>query len=367
MKSSIIRMGSAFALALFSVLLLAPSAGHAQVPRTINYQGSLTDSAGSPVSGPVTMTFRLYNALGATTALWAETRSVTVTNGTFSVVFGEITANPLQDSFFEAPLYLGIAVGGDAEMAPRQALTSAPQAIRAKTVENGIPAGAIWFFDLAACPTGWSELVSTRGRTLVGLPGGGTRGGTLGAALANLENRNHQHDVNPASKSTTPVAAHDHGIHHPSKTTTTVTDHRHTVDPPGTFVGLSPHNHRWSQITSNETWQSYDSDGSLITMMDWGDGMDSAGSGNFPVGVNSTWTGTRSFYTGDITQGFTVNIVAFNSGSNGGHDHTLETRSLTSGSSGAHSHSVDVANTTSTTAGIENVMPYIQFLVCRKN
>jgi hypothetical protein len=36
------------------------------------------------------------------------------------------------------------------------------------------PAGAVMFFNLATCPPGWTELVSARGRYLVGLPSAGT-------------------------------------------------------------------------------------------------------------------------------------------------------------------------------------------------
>ena len=42
------------------------------------------------------------------------------------------------------------------------------------------PAGAVMFFNLASCPAGWSELAAAQGRYLVGVPGGGTLGGTSG-------------------------------------------------------------------------------------------------------------------------------------------------------------------------------------------
>lgn len=69
-----------------------------------------------------------------------------------------------------------------------------------------IPAGAVMFFHLAACPSGWSELVEARGRYLVGLPSGGTLGATQGTALSNLEDRptgQHGHSINPFSHSHT--------------------------------------------------------------------------------------------------------------------------------------------------------------------
>ena len=54
---------------------------------------------------------------------------------------------------------------------------------------NLLPSGMVMFFDSTACPTGWSELTSARGRYLVGLISGGTLGATAGTALSNQENR----------------------------------------------------------------------------------------------------------------------------------------------------------------------------------
>ena len=52
-----------------------------------------------------------------------------------------------------------------------------------------IPTGAVMAFNLASCPSGWTELTSARGRYIVGLPSGGTLAGTAGTALSNQENR----------------------------------------------------------------------------------------------------------------------------------------------------------------------------------
>ncbi|HVE69630.1 MAG TPA: hypothetical protein VNB64_13730 [Solirubrobacteraceae bacterium] len=60
------------------------------------------------------------------------------------------------------------------------------------------PAGGVMFFNLASCPTGWSELVAAQGRYLVGVPAGGTLGGTSGTPLGNQEDRpvgRHAHPV----------------------------------------------------------------------------------------------------------------------------------------------------------------------------
>ncbi len=62
-----------------------------------------------------------------------------------------------------------------------------------------VPSGMVLFFNLSACPSGWTELTSARGRYIVGLPAGGTLGATVGTALSNQENRpvgQHTHTIN---------------------------------------------------------------------------------------------------------------------------------------------------------------------------
>jgi hypothetical protein len=109
---------------------------------TISYQGRLANSSGTPVtSAGLGMTFRLYNTTTGGSALWTETYpGVAVNDGLFHVLLGSVT--PLDASYFSTydTLYLGIAVGTDAEMTPREQLASAPYAIqagRALTVPDG--------------------------------------------------------------------------------------------------------------------------------------------------------------------------------------------------------------------------------------
>jgi len=68
-----------------------------------------------------------------------------------------------------------------------------------QSVAAEVPSGAVMFFNLASCPSGWSELAGAQGRYIVGLPSGGTLGGTVGTALSNQENRavgQHGHTIN---------------------------------------------------------------------------------------------------------------------------------------------------------------------------
>jgi hypothetical protein len=99
---------------------------------TINYQGYLTDSSGNPVSDPLDMVFRLYNVESGGDALWTETQSaVAVSDGLFSVLLGSATPISTETIANNNDLWLGIAVGGDEEMSPREKIASAPYAMSA--------------------------------------------------------------------------------------------------------------------------------------------------------------------------------------------------------------------------------------------
>jgi hypothetical protein len=109
--------------ALFTVVMAA----HAAAPRKINYQGYLTNPAGSPLTGTYNMVFSLYDAATAGTQLWTETRSVSVDKGIFNVALGAVTTISLA---FDVPYYLDIRVGGE-QMTARQPLTSVGYAFSA--------------------------------------------------------------------------------------------------------------------------------------------------------------------------------------------------------------------------------------------
>ena len=122
---------------LAAVCIFYGMAGEAEaVPQTINYQGMLKTSGGTPVNGAINMTFRLYSSATDTLnpALWIESQpTVTVTAGRYSVVLGSVTPINLP---FDGQYYLGVAVGTDEEMMPRQPLTSSSYAFRAAMADG---------------------------------------------------------------------------------------------------------------------------------------------------------------------------------------------------------------------------------------
>jgi hypothetical protein len=109
------------------------SSALSSIPQMINYQGYLTDPHGSPIDSTVTLIFSIYPDTTEEAPLWTETQSVTITDGIFSVDLGDITPLSLP---FDTTYYLGITVGSDSEMTPRQPLTSSPYAFRAATAET---------------------------------------------------------------------------------------------------------------------------------------------------------------------------------------------------------------------------------------
>lgn len=175
-----------------------------------------------------------------------------------------------------------------------------------------IPSGAVMFFDLTACPAGWSELVQARGRYLVALNPGGTLRGTAGTALADLENR--------------PAGGHDHGV--------TDGGHTHSVNDPGHSHSMN-HSH-----TINDPGHSHGYDQPF------------ADTNGMTGGTATRLSTIVPNPTATATTGITINAFSGNTGS-------ASTGISVNGSlSGISINPFGVPGTNA---------PYIQLLVCRKD
>lgn len=96
----------------------------AAIPALINYQGKLTDSTGANVADAVyTIKFSIYDVASGGTALWSETVPIQVTKGVFNHTLGSDVTLP-SNIFSGSDRWLGIKVNLDAEMSPRQRITS---------------------------------------------------------------------------------------------------------------------------------------------------------------------------------------------------------------------------------------------------
>ena len=121
-KSQIVITVGVLFMLLVTVAGAQERKGEAAITTTLlQYQGRLTDpiTGDSLPDGSYTMVFRLYSATTAGTPLWTESKDVPVQGGLFSTVLGSIT--PLDLGIFNGQgLWLGIKVGTDEEMVPRQ-------------------------------------------------------------------------------------------------------------------------------------------------------------------------------------------------------------------------------------------------------
>jgi hypothetical protein len=102
-----------------------------EVPGLMNYQGTLTDAGGVTLDTTVSMTFSIYTDSTGGAQAWTETQpAVVVTSSIFNALLGSVT--PISDDVFSDPVrWLGIQVGGDAELTPRQRIAAVGYAFRA--------------------------------------------------------------------------------------------------------------------------------------------------------------------------------------------------------------------------------------------
>lgn len=135
-------MKTARCVIVMSLFLLCMTQALADVPRLMNYQGRLYDSASKPVNAVKVMTFRFYDAEtgGSLLAGFAETQYVAVTKGIFNVLIGSATVDGVPAEIFTgSSVYLSVTIGGE-EQLPRQRLVSAAFAMKAAEADHAAEA-----------------------------------------------------------------------------------------------------------------------------------------------------------------------------------------------------------------------------------
>ncbi|MBN2494265.1 MAG: hypothetical protein JXR96_06730 [Deltaproteobacteria bacterium] len=389
----------ALAACLCAWVVLGALESLAAAPPYLPVQGVLTDTEGEPIDGSIEIRFALYDTDTGGQALWSETQTVLVEGGLFSVYLGMQSQLDLSLFKAHELIWLGIQVAGGEEMArvflgtipfsgyAEHASYQAGEGIQlsignvitstlgssvdGNEIEDGtirradlaadgcttdqilrfdgtgwicsdppgtgssIPAGAVMLFNRTSCPAGWSELGAGRGRVVVGLPAGGTLGGTRGAALGDLGSRTitdvpaHAHDVDAISASTSQAGSHSHSISGSSASTSTAGAHTHPVSDPG-HDHSAPLVYGWDYTSS---------------------GFASSSSSGISASTSSSTTG--------------ISIQ-----SDGAHSHTLDLGSLSTDAQGEHSHALQIGAFSTRQAGAAAVdvsMPYIQLLMCQKD
>jgi len=115
-------------LVLFAVValvsLVVGIVSAAPLTQNITYQGKLTNAAGSPLTGTYTLTFRLYNVSTGGTALDTIIKDVQSNQGLFT------SSLPFSPGLYNGQaLWIGVKVGADPEMTPRQEIRPVPYAL----------------------------------------------------------------------------------------------------------------------------------------------------------------------------------------------------------------------------------------------
>jgi hypothetical protein len=162
MKTGRLRLTSILVLLFVTMILSVSLLSGADFPHLINYSGTLADENGNPVAdGEYNVEFNIYDAQTGGNALWTEvwnetTNKVSVFHGSFNVMLGK--HKTISDSFFtdHPTTYLGIKVGADSEMLPRQRIASVAYAFTAGS--GGFPKGGIimWSGTIEQIPAGWA-------------------------------------------------------------------------------------------------------------------------------------------------------------------------------------------------------------------
>ena len=116
----------AFAVVLLNVFVL--SSIYCDIPRTLSFQGRLTDNNDTPSEGSHSFGFAIYNSSSGGALLWSENQTLTLSDGIYNCVLGSVSAFPAALDF-NAPYYLQVTVDGEA--LPRQTISSSAYALNA--------------------------------------------------------------------------------------------------------------------------------------------------------------------------------------------------------------------------------------------
>jgi hypothetical protein len=114
------------------------------VASAVPIQGRLTDADGNPLTGGYSVIARIYDARAGGTELCSDTDTVIVEDGLFNMYLDG--ANGCSSSDIDGKqLYLGITVGSDPEMIPRQGIYPVPYAwsLRPGATISGTINGAV--------------------------------------------------------------------------------------------------------------------------------------------------------------------------------------------------------------------------------
>jgi trimeric autotransporter adhesin len=130
----------------FVLLAQPPAKTTATVPRLVKFGGTLTDTAGKPLSGVLGVTFALYAEERGGVPLWMETQNIqSDANGRYTAMLGATRNDGIPAEVFASGQgrWLGVQPQGETER-PRVLMVSVPYALQAADAETlgGLPPSA---------------------------------------------------------------------------------------------------------------------------------------------------------------------------------------------------------------------------------
>ena len=199
------RLGAlAFAL-LFACICSSQTSAEegaqgAGIPRTMLYEGFITDNSGQPLpDGPYDFRFSLYDTPDGGAPIWTEEHlGVQVAGGAMHVRLGEGTTPAPLDLPFDTQYYLGIQLGEDPEMYPRLRLMTTAYAFRSLAAQS-VPDGSITAEKLAPLSVTDEHIVDVSWEKIKDVPEsqGGGNGGGGGAVPASVWHTRGNRNTDP--------------------------------------------------------------------------------------------------------------------------------------------------------------------------
>jgi hypothetical protein len=130
-------------ISTFAALLICASAVLPAVPYQFNFQGTLTDSSGNPITGIRNFQFHLFADSVGGSSLWNETHSgVQVENGIFQVSLGN--SSPFPDDLFTGQILWLETVTQSEILLPRTKIISVPYSFKAAESDHATTADSAY-------------------------------------------------------------------------------------------------------------------------------------------------------------------------------------------------------------------------------
>ena len=183
-----------FFMILLALLIIIPSQSGAQIPRTLSYQGVLTDSNGEPKpDDQYIFTFRLYDLENGGSPIWEEKeKTLSVKAGLFSTTLGDPT--PFGPSVkFDKPYWLSIQIKCEGEqeeqLSPRIPLTSVGYSLSSLRADTAMV--SITSVGDTTWQTNGSDIYYGRGKVGIGTASPTEKLSVFGGLTSNRRQRHH--------------------------------------------------------------------------------------------------------------------------------------------------------------------------------